>query len=349
MAYANIAQLQSEHDSADLAAMEALTGTADPDSDAGIQLAFALGKAFADIGDFDRSFQYYAKANAGRRKQVEFPLAAFQHRLRHLRMAFRAPLFDRLAGAGVSGFKPIFIVGMPRSGSTLIEQILSSHPKVHGGGELPLTADVILAARRQHFRSSVADLVSVATPNWINAMARHYIRAARPLMGKKPRLADKYLDNFWNVGLLKLMFPDARIIHCVRDTLDNAVSIFRQHFADSGPGFAYDLGEIGAYFSMHDRLMRHWDEVLPGFVKHLRYEDVVGNLELMTRELLAFCDLPWDDRCLAFHQTDRAVKTASHAQVRKPLYRDAVGSGRPYLEYLGPLIEALDDYPAAGA
>lgn len=340
-ALANIAQLEREHDAAEVAAMLELAEITDPDRDSGIQLNFALGKAFADLGDFDRSFEFYAKANTGRRRQLDFQVAAYQTRLRHVRMAFQKPLFERLAGAGVTSFRPIFIVGMPRSGSTLVEQILASHPQVHGGDELPLTTEVVAEARRKYFRSSVSDLVSSAQPAWITDMARAYIRGARPLMGKKPRLADKYLDNFWNVGLLRLMFPEARVIHCRRDPLDNGLSIYRRHFADPGPSFAYDLGEIGAYYKMQESLMRHWDEVLPGFVMHVRYEDIVTSLEPSARALLAFCDLPWDDRCLAFHRTERPVKTASHAQVRKPLYRDAIGSAQPYLAHLGPLIEAL--------
>lgn len=340
-ALANIAQLEREHGEADVSAMLELAETADPDRDSGIQLNFALGKTFADLGDFDRSFAFYTRANAGRRKQVDFKVAAFRTRLRHVRMAFQKPLFERLAGAGVTSFRPIFIVGMPRSGSTLIEQILASHPQVHGGDELPLTMDVVAAARRKHFRSSVSDLVSAAQPGWITDMARAYIRGARPLMGKKPRLADKYLDNFWNVGLLRLMFPEARVIHCRRDPLDNGISIYRRHFADPGPTFAYDLGEIGAYYQMQESLMRHWDEVLPGFVLHVNYEDVVTALEPTARALLDFCGLPWDDRCLAFHETERPVKTASHAQVRRPLYRDAIGAARPYMAHLAPLIAAL--------
>lgn len=340
-AHANIAQLEPEHDPAVVATLLDLAETADEDSEQGIQLNFALGKTFADLGDFDRSFAFYASANAARRRQLDFPLAAFQKRLRHLRMAFQRPLFERLAGAGVAGFRPVFIVGMPRSGSTLVEQILASHPQVHGGDELPLTTEIVAGARQKHFRSSVSDLVSSAQPAWITDMARAYIRGARPLMGKKPRLVDKYLDNFWHIGLLKLMFPDARVIHCQREPLDNAMSIYRQSFADPGPNFAYDLAEIGAYFKLHDSLMRHWDEVLPGFVMQVRYEDIVGALEPGARALLSFCDLPWDEKCLDFHRTERPVRTASHAQVRKPLYRGAIGSAQPYLAHLGPLIEAL--------
>lgn len=340
-ALSNIAQLRREHDEGDVAAMLSLAETADLTRESGIQLNFALGKVFADRGEFDRSFAFYAAANGGRRKQIKFDLEAFRTRLRHVRMAFQKPLFERLAGAGVTSFRPIFIVGMPRSGSTLVEQILASHPQVHGGDELPLTTEVVQEARKKHFRASVSDIVTSAEPRWITDMARAYIRGARPLMGKKLRLADKYLDNFWNIGLLRLMFPGAKVIHCQRDPLDNGVSIYRRHFADAGPGFAYDLGEIGAYYKMQESLMRHWDEVLPGFVMHMRYEDIVGELEPNARALLAFCDLPWDDRILAFHRTEREVKTASHAQVRKPLYRDAIGSAQPYLAHLGPLIEAL--------
>lgn len=340
-ALANIAKLEKAHDPAELQRMLELADSTDPDSESGTLLNFALGKVFADLGDFDRSFAFYQQGNASRRRRVDFPLPAFQTRLRHVRMAFQQPAFDRLAGAGVTTFRPIFIVGMPRSGSTLIEQIFASHPQVHGGDELPLTTDVVAAARQRHFRSSVPDLVSSAQPAWITEMARDYIRRARPLMDGKARLVDKYLDNFWYIGLLKLMFPEAKVIHCLRDPLDNAMSIYRQNFADPGPTFAYDLAEIGAYFKLHDSLMRHWDEVLPGFVLHVRYEDIVGALEPGARALLDFCGLPWDERCLDFHRTERPVRTASHAQVRQPLYRNAIGSAEPYRAHLGPLIEAL--------
>jgi len=341
VAHSNIAQLKSEHDAAEVDAMLALAKTTNEDTSSGIQLNFALGKAFADLGEFDRSFEYYARANAARRKGLQFSVPGFQTLLRHTRMAFQEPLFDRLAGAGVNTFRPIFIVGMPRSGSTLVEQVLASHPQVYGGDELSVTAEVTEAAQRKHFSPSVPGLVNSATPAMINELARSYIRAVRPLMGKKPRLTDKCLTNFWNIGLLKLMFPEARFIHCVRDPLDNAVSIYRSNFADPGPNFAYDLSEIGAYFKQHDSLMRHWDEVLPGVVMHVRYEHVVDQFEPMARKLVAFCDLTWDDRCLSFHRTERAVKTASVAQVRKPIYRDAVGSAQPYMAHLAPLIEAL--------
>ena len=341
VAHSNIAQLTAEHDPAEVNTLVQLAASVDPCSAVGIQLNFALGKVFADLGDFDRSFDFYATANTERRKQLKFSVEAFQTLLRHTRMAFQKPLFERLADAGVHTFRPIFIVGVPRSGSTLVEQILASHPQVYGGDEMSLTGDLVDAALKKHFCGSVPGLVNAATPAWINEMARGYIRGARPLMGKKPRLTDKYLANFWNIGLLKLMFPEARVIHCVRDPIDNAVSIYRHNFADPGPNFAYDLGEIGAYFKQHDSLMRHWDEVLPGFVQHVRYEDIVDSFEPTARSLVSFCDLPWDDRCLNFHRTERPVKTSSVAQVRKPVYRDAIGSAQPYLPHLGPLLEAL--------
>jgi tetratricopeptide (TPR) repeat protein len=341
VAHSNIAQLQPEHEPAEVATMLDLAHTTDPHSASGILLNFALGKVFADLGDFDRSFDFYEHANADRRAKLNCPIAAWQKLARHIRMAFQQPLFDRLAGAGVRSFKPIFIVGMPRSGSTLIEQILASHRDVHGGDELPLTSEIIVATLRKTFRGSVPDLVATATPDTITEMARAYIKGARPLMGKKPRLADKYLDNFWQVGLIRLMFPEAKVIHCLRDPLDNGVSIYRRDFADPGPTFAYDLNEIGAYYKLHESIMRHWDEVLPGFVHHVRYEDIVTDFEGKARELVAFCGLPWDGHCLAFHRTERPVKTASHAQVRQPVYRDAIGSAQPYLSHLAPLIEAL--------
>ncbi len=338
--YYGLAPLQRTHEPAHVTAMTALLA-AQTEPMPRIQLNFALGKIFADEGDFDRSFEHYRLGNLERRQQMPYDGAPLRKRLDQLRRVFQPSLFEGLRHAGLSKFQPIFIVGMPRSGSTLVEQVLSSHPSVFGGGELPLTANIIQATCRQYGRNSVPDLLRDAKAPLIMQMAKAYRDPALRAISPKTRITDKYLDNFWNVGMLRLMFPNARVIHCVRDPLDNAISIYRQLFANTGPRYAYDFGDMADYFHLHDAVMQHWNEVLPGFVLRLSYEQLVTDFEATAKQLVAFVDLPWGDNYLAFHKADRVIKTASYAQARSPLYGDAIGSAKPYEKHLGPLIEAL--------
>jgi hypothetical protein len=236
--------------------------------------------------------------------------------------------------AGTSAARPVFIVGMPRSGTTLVEQVLASHPGVHGGGEMR-HLDIVLM---EHF-GGPADPARIAALDraTLDRLAHDYW--ARASLGVPPglRITDKMPSNFRHAGLIHRLFPDAVIVHCRRDPRDTCLSIYATHFA-AGQDFAYDLRELGAYYRGYRDLMAHWRKVLPATtLVEVDYEAMVGDLEGQARRLVAACGLAWDPACLDFHRTARSVRTASVNQVRRPLYGTSVERWRPYASHLGPL------------
>ena len=259
------------------------------------------------------------------------------------RQLFDLGLIARLSGGGDPSPVPIFILGMPRSGSTLVEQILACHPQVQAGGELGAMARMTGVVRDAQGRTAIypaymSQLLPVSLPQ----LAGAYLGELPPLAAGKTRLTDKTPGNHWSVGLIRLMLPTAKIIHTVRDPLDTCVSCFSQLFT-FGQSFCYDLGELGRYYCRYSQLMDHWQAVLPtGSLLEVRYEEVVDNLEEQARRLVDFCGLPWDDRCLDFHRNQRPVGTASGLQVRQPIYRSSIGRWRRYETSLGPLRAELE-------
>ncbi|HUO23761.1 MAG TPA: sulfotransferase [Caulobacteraceae bacterium] len=303
-------------------------------------LLFALGHLREQAGQFDAAFDAFAEANALRRQDLSFDIAAAEARLEAIAAAFRPDLLARLAGAGIASHRPIFIVGMPRSGTTLIEQILSAHPAVQGGGELRAMGEIISAhgAPAAPFPSWVADL----SPEACARLGQAYLAALPPAAPGQTRVTDKAVSNIETVALIHLILPRAAIIHCRRDPWDAAMSCFATRFSE-GQDFAYDLTELGRYWRACERLMDHWRAILPpGRMLEIDYEAVVGDLEGQARQLIAHCGLEWDPACLAFHASGREVRTASAAQVRRPLYGSSIGRWRRFEHRLGPLIEALE-------
>lgn len=313
-----------------------------------IDAHFALGKALADIGRDSRSFEHILAGNKLKRKAVVYDEAKTLGRMEKTIRIFTADRVRSASGGFSSSDLPIFIVGMPRSGSTLVEQILASHPAVHGAGEVDLLRKALDEAGLDrgipHFSDWRTDRLAVA--------AELYLDRLRRLAGGRPvsRVTDKLLGNFRYAGLIRLMFPNARILHTVRDPVDTCLSCFSIQFAKQP--FTYDLGELGRYYRAYERLMRHWRQVLPEkAMLEVRYEKVVGDLEAEARRILDYCGLGWDAACLRFHETRRPVRTASITQVRRPLYRESIRRWRPDEAVLRPLIEALADpkSPARGA
>jgi hypothetical protein len=254
------------------------------------------------------------------------------------RDVFTSGFLRAMAGHGDPSPVPVFIVGMMRSGSTFVEQILASHPAVFGGGERPYFEKSLIAARQNAGTGDGA---------WIGALAADYLRTLTAAAPMASRITDKLLGNFNYAGLINLALPNARIIHISRDPLDTCVSCFSKLFTGSAY-FFYDLAELGRYYRHYQRLMAHWRDVLPdGVMLDVRYEDLVADLEGQARRIVAHCGLEWDDACLAFHRTDRAVRTASVAQVRQPLYTSSIGRAQPLRAKLRPLIEALSGASAA--
>jgi len=305
-----------------------------------INLHFALAKAYSDTGEHARAFQHLKQGNALKRRGIDYDEAATVESYERIARTFTAELIAEKAGDGDPSERPIFIVGMPRSGSTLIEQVLASHPRVHGAGERKDFRDALIAADKEQW-DKYPDLVSTLTSEQTRAIASRYLASMGAGAGEADRFVDKMLGNFVYVGLIHLVLPKARIIHARRDPVDTCLSCFSKHFRTSQK-FAYDLGELGRFYRAYDKLMAHWRSVLPaGAMIEVQYEDMVADLEGQTRRMLDYCGLEWNDACLAFHKTERPVRTASGAQVREPIYKKSVGRWRAYEEVLKPLIEAL--------
>jgi hypothetical protein len=267
--------------------------------------------------------------------------AAVQQFERNRRM-FDAALFDRFREVGDPSSVPVFVLGMPRSGSSLIEQILASHPQVHGAGELKDLATAVRSVLHSRGRTGQSmNEVSALDGETLREMGKAYL-AGLPAMGDPiVRIVDKMPGNFLNIGLIHLILPNARIIHTVRDPLDTCFSCYSKLFT-AGQDFSYDLAELGRYYAAYAGMMNHWRSVLPpGAMLDVIYEDVVDDLEGQARRLIEYCGLPWDERCIRFHQTARTVRTGSVAQVRKALFRSSLQRWRRYEPWLAPLREEL--------
>jgi len=328
---------------ADLAALEALAAEPAPlPPDKMVYIHFALGKALTDVGEHARAFAEWQKGNALKRREISYDEAGHLENFRRVARTFTPALISRLSGAGDPSPRPIFVLGMPRSGSTLIEQILASHPQVYGAGELWNLDRVVRslvdpAGQPAVYPEAIARINKPA----IARMGQAYMASLPAKAAGYARVVDKAPSNFTYLGLIHLILPHAQIIHSVRDPIDTCVSCYSLLF-NQGQLFSYDLAELGRYYRGYQELMQHWHDVLPaGSILDVAYEEVVADLEGQARRLIEFCGLEWDDRCLSFHETERSIGTASNQQVRQPLYRGSVERWRRYEPFLGPLLEAL--------
>ena len=302
---------------------------------------FALGKVYEDLSDDDRSFEHYARANKLMRDSYEYDPGPEQEYFERLKNCFSEAFFEGHADRdplSAVEFVPVFIVGMPRSGTTLCEQILASHPNVYGAGELKALGDMLNDYSLMDLDTMAAALDDGKT----QALADRYRQLARVACPQgRSHIVDKMPHNFRFVGFIRLMFPHARVIHCVRNPVDTSLSCYKRYFAGSGVRFAYDLVELGRYYCLYRDLMAHWHRVLPGFVHDLGYEELIADQEGQTRRLLEVCGLPWDQRCLSFYETRRSVTTNSYNQVRQPIYSSSVQSWRRFESHLAPLLDEL--------
>jgi tetratricopeptide (TPR) repeat protein len=339
---------------ADIEQMRRQLGREDLQHGDRLQFEFALGKALEDERNFADSFEHYSRGNALRRQQVPFDLAANTRLIQRTISLFTREFIEARRGAGSPAGDPIFILGMPRAGSTLIEQILASHSQVEGTRELPDIPGFALelglrdaAAQPSTYPQPIARL----TRKQLHDLGERYLAQTRP--GRHSNAAhfiDKMPSNFFHVGLIHLILPRARIIDARRSPLACCFANFKQHF-QSGVWFSYDLEDIGHYYRDYVRLMAHFDSVLPGRVHRVYYENIVTNLEVEVRRLLEYCGLPFEPQCLRFHETRRIVHTASSEQVRQPIYTDGIDQWRHFEPWLGKLKAVLgdliDDYPHA--
>jgi tetratricopeptide (TPR) repeat protein len=334
----------------DLDAMRAQLARTDLAEDERVHLSFAVGKALEDAREYDESFEAYSRGNALRHTRLGYDSGRTSARVQRCKQILTREFFEQRRGYGSTAADPIFIVGLPRAGSTLIEQILASHSAVEGTMELP---DLISIARSlpgpsadvPRYPASLAAL----SANDCRALGERYLDQTRvQRKAGAPFFIDKMPNNFPYIGFIQLALPNARIIDARRHPLGCCFSVFKQHFA-RGQNFAYDLGDLGRYYRDYVELMAHFDEVLPGRVHRVIYERLIDDTEAQVRRLLEYCGLPFEEQCLRFYENDRAVRTASSEQVRQPIFRDALDHWRHFEAWLGPLKEALgpvlDCYP----
>jgi len=354
-AYWSLANLKTfRFSSADIAAMRAQLAREDVAGEDRFHLHFALAKALEDEGHYAESFDHYEKGNALRRADADYNADDAHRQVERSVAFFTRKFFAERAGFGSPAPDPIFIVGLPRSGSTLLEQILSSHSSVEGTAEL---TDIILIAKRLGGKKRreearlYPEILATLSSDELRALGEEYLTRTRvQRKTERPFFIDKMPNNFAHVGLIHLILPNAKIIDARRHPLACCFSNFKQHFA-RGQNFTYSLADLGRYYADYVALMAHFDAVLPGRVHRVFYEEMVANPERETRRMLDYCGLDFEDACLRFYESDRAVRTASSEQVRQPIYAGALDHWRHYDQWLAALKLALgptlDAYPAA--
>ena len=300
-----------------------------------ILLAFSLGKSFEDFHQYDKAFYYYSLGNKLKRASFTYSIENDITFMNKIKETFTESLFKKPEMPIFTDITPIFILGMPRSGSTLAEQILSRHPNVHGAGEL----NYLVHTMNKYFKG-YEDIIR-ADDKRLSEAGNEYLKMLKQYTSESQFITDKMPQNFLFIGMIKLILPQAKIIHCYRDPMDTCFSIYKNNFLGSHQ-YSNDLKELGQYYNVYHDLMEHWHRVLPGFILDLRYEDMVNEQEVKTRDLLEYCGLEWNDACLDFSKSDRKVTTSSFDQVRKPIYRSSIQSWKNYESQLGSLQEALD-------
>lgn len=305
-----------------------------------IEFLFALGKAYADVGDFDLSFERFAEGNRLKHEVLNYDVSVHENAMSRIAKNYSPEFFaDNPAISSATSDTPVFIVGMPRSGTTMVEQILSSHSQMSGAGELSIMPELVMEhSRKQH--ADFPECVIGLDDYQISELGQKYVNAVQGLYPNERYVIDKQTGNFLYAGLIIQALPNAKIIHCTRNPMDTCVSCFTLLF-EQGQPFSFDLEILGRFYRSYQKLMTHFSKIAPDRILTVNYEEVVENQERETRRMLEFLDLPWEDACLSFHENDRAVQTASAGQVREPIYKKSVARWKRYEKHLGPLRDAL--------
>ena len=352
-AYWSLANLKTfrfeEHE---VQAMEALLADDDLTDESRVQIHNALGLHKEALAEFDQAFSHFEKCNALRRQSESYDPVETETGIDRIIEVMDEPFIKQHEGLGCDDDSPILIVGLPRSGSTLIEQILASHSRVDGTHELGDLPHVVKKIRRFSKERSPfpGNLLELSEEKW-RGIGEDYIQSTRKFRADAPYFIDKNPNNFIFIGLLRIVLPGAKIINAMRHPLDSCFGTYKQLFA-SGQPFSYDMTELAEYYLQYHRLMNHWRRVTPGFSLDVHYEEVVSDLEGQVRRILDFCQLPFEENCLRFHETDRAVKTASSEQVRRPIYSSSVNLWRNYdnhLDELKQILQPVLEMPVADA
>jgi len=340
-----LSRIHSYHrtDDPHLETMRRLLQQADLTTDQRVQLTFALSKAFEDLQDYEQAFRHLELGNRLRRETFHYQIESDAELIDNIIQTFNAKDLARLHVEGQASRRPIFIVGMVRSGTSLVEKILSSHPDVHGAGELQtvfLLASQLFLKDALHSQFASLDAYPARA---FDQFGRAYLDRLAVLNNRAPRVTDKMPFNMLMIGLIRVALPNATIIHCRRDARDTCLSIFRQNFTTGNYRFGYDLKSVAQYHNHYRKLMRHWHRVFPGAIHDVQYEALVGNPEQEIRRLLETCDLEWQGSCLEFNQSPGAVNTASAFQVRQPIYLTSVNLWQKYEQHLRPMLDALEE------
>ncbi|MEO7865631.1 MAG: tetratricopeptide repeat protein, partial [Sphingomicrobium sp.] len=317
------------------------------EADQFLPLHFAYAKALDDRGQHEKALEHYITGGKMKRRQLDYKEPDTFGFFDSIRAAFPKELFDNRPFEGIDDDRLVFIVGMPRSGSTLVEQILSSHPDVFGAGEVKhLSRSIGMLRDRFPSIPKYPEMVQKMTKPQFGLVAKNYLTAMENGAGDAKKITDKLLTNYFFLGLINLLFPKAKVINTLRDPVDTCLSGFTKLFKDDMP-HSYDLTELGRYYGKYKEIMDYWKEVLPkDFITTVVYEDVVADTEKEAKRLIEFLDLPWNNKCLEFHKSDRPVKTASVAQVRKPIYKSSVKRWAKYGDGLKPLVDAIEGMAA---
>ena len=304
---------------------------------------FALGKCYDDLGDYQRAFLHFSEGCRLKRSSLDYHPEDVKMRFTDIMKTFDHAAIERLRGMGNPSNLPIFVLGMPRSGTTLVEQIITSHADVHGAGEFGELLRILRRDGHQDIKNQYSS-EKVKMLKW----GEEYISALKKQAPNAKHVTDKMPSNFFAIGLIHLMLPNAKIIHVNRNPIDTCLSCFTQLFSYTHE-YSYDLAELGQYYAVYVRLMEHWRNVLPeGAFLDVKYEDIVSDQEMQTRRIIEYCGLEWSDACLDFHNNARPVQTASILQVRQPIYNSSVERWRRYEKSLGPLLDALGDLAPNG-
>jgi len=307
-----------------------------------IEALFALFKFYEDLGDYEKAFSYLKQGCDLKRSTVQFNIEGVEKSAEILIQVFNKDFIKSMQGYGCPTKVPVFIVGMPRSGTTLVEQILASHPEVHGAGELPFMDEAIKGLRIGNVVVKPPDDgVYLDVPQGFFEVGWRYLQKVRPLNTEALRITDKMPGNFTKIGIIALSLPEAKIIHCKRDPMDTCFSCYRTLFSH-GHEWTYNLEELGRFYKVYRRIMEHWEEVLPEQFIEVEYEKLVENFQEEAKKIVTYCDLEWHPNCANFWKTERTVATASMMQVRKPIYKTSIGRWKKYEKFLEPLIKILE-------
>ena len=311
------------------------------DSEKKIELGYALGKAYEDTKNFDKSFSHYKEANFLQRKKIDFSLKLEKKKFKEIKNTYNKKLLDNYKNTGSSDSSPIFIIGMPRSCTTLVEQILSSHNKVYGADELEFIPDLVKKNFGDKNLSLFFEEIINFDKNNLKKIGDEYIAKIKDISNESERVTDKLPINFLYIGFIKLILPKSKIVHCYRNPKDNCLSIFKNQFSSGKIKFAYEMSEIVDYYNLYNDLMKYWNNLLPNFIFDIKYENLISDTKAEIKNLLSYCALDWSNDCLNFYNNKRQIKTASDVQARSRIYTSSIDSWRNYEKYLSKYFTKL--------